>query len=94
MRNYPCRKEVTKEFIREKMQVNFGNVEEVGDKLVSSFPPLNKIEVTISKNKEIGVETISGNTGNPELAVKVFNKFLEDVTGYSAKERKKMAMKL
>lgn len=93
MRNYPCKKEITKEFVMEKMQANFGRVELIGNKIVSSFPPIDKIEVTILKKKEIGVETVSGNSGDPELAVKVFNKFLEEVTGYSAKERKKMAMR-
>jgi len=94
MRSYPCKKEISNEILKQKMQIIFGNVKEESGKFISSFPPLERIEVMLTDKKEISVETVSGNTGDPSMAVKVFNKFLEETTGYNAKERKKMAMKL
>ncbi len=94
MRTYPCKKEISNDIVREKMQAIFGNVKEESGKFVSTYPPLDRIEVSITGKKEIVVETVSGNNGDPGMAVNVFNKFLEETTGYNAKERKKMAMKL
>ncbi len=94
MRDYPCKKEVTKEIVKEKMLEIFGNVNEENGILVSSYPPLEKINVSVVNKKKIGVETKSGTSGDYDMAVKIYNKFLEEVTGYTAKERKKMAMKL
>lgn len=75
------------------MEEAFGNVKEEGVVLVSSLPPNLVVKASVSGNREISVETVTSAGENMEKAVQSYNKFLEKVTGYSSKERKKMMNK-
>ncbi|GGM67429.1 hypothetical protein GCM10007108_01860 [Thermogymnomonas acidicola] len=58
-----------------------------------SVPGLKRIEI-YAEGKKIFVTTET-DTGyrEPEKTVKIYNALIEDLTGYSAKERKKMLTK-
>ncbi len=93
MRAYRCKKEVNGTLVNKAMQDIFGNSKEKNGKFEASFPPLVRISVVLTGKKEISVETESRGEDNSAEAIKAYNKFLFEVTGYTAKERKKMAMK-
>ncbi len=93
MRSYPCKKEITPEIIKESAKRIMGNYEESGDFIIIRFPPIEEIKIRIKGKKEIEVETRNGTGGDINVAIKKYNEFIEDVTGYSAKERKKLLMK-
>lgn len=67
-----------------------------GDKLVTSYGVLKKIEVWV-EGKKLAVNTVSDSTVTADEDVldtnKRFRNFLEGATGYTAKERLKKAKK-
>lgn len=93
MRSYPCKKEVTPEKIKDSAKKIMGNYEESGDSIIIRYPPIDEIKIRIKGKREIEVETKNGTGGDINLAIRKYNDFIEEVTGYSAKERKKLLMK-
>ncbi|MGC8644677.1 MAG: DUF5611 family protein [Thermoplasmata archaeon] len=93
MRKYPCKKEISEDFVEKKMNEIFGNTTREGKMLVSSYSSL-KVKVQVTGRKELSVETETSPSPDQETIVKLYNKFIEDVTGYSAKERKNMVSKI
>ncbi len=93
MRKYPCKKEVNEQVLESKMKEIFGKVARDGKLFSSSY--LDSLEVTaeVTGRKEVSVETKSSVGKDQETVIKLYNKFLEDVTGYSSKERKKLISK-
>ena len=93
MRKYPCKKEVNEQVLESKMKEIFGKVAKDGKLFSSSY--LDSLEVTaeVTGKKEISIETKSSVGKDQETVIKLYNKFLEDVTGYSSKERKKLISK-
>ena len=93
MRKYPCKKEVNEQVLESKMKEIFGKVAKDGKLFSSSY--LDSLEVTaeVTGKKEVSVETKSSVGKDQETVIKLYNKFLEDVTGYSSKERKKLMSK-
>ena len=93
MRKYPCKKEINEQVLESKMKEIFGKVAKDGKLFSSSY--LDSLEVTaeVTGKKEISVETKSSAGKDQETIIKLYNKFLEDVTGYSSKERKKLMSK-
>ena len=93
MRKYPCKKEVNEQVLESKMKEIFGKVARDGKLFSSSY--LDSLEVTaeVTGRKEVSVETKSSVGKDQETVIKLYNKFLEDVTGYSSKERKKLMSK-
>jgi hypothetical protein len=93
MRKYPCKKEVNEQVLESKMKEIFGKVAKDGKLFSSSY--LDSLEVTaeVTGKKEISIETKSSVGKDQETVIKLYNKFLEDVTGYSSKERKKLMSK-
>ena len=93
MRKYPCKKEVNEQVLESKMREIFGKVAKDGKLFSSSY--LDSLEVTaeVTGKKEISIETKSSVGKDQETVIKLYNKFLEDVTGYSSKERKKLMSK-
>jgi Uncharacterized protein conserved in archaea len=93
MRKYPCKKEVNEQVLESKMKEIFGKVARDGKLFSSSY--LDSLEVTaeVTGKKEVSVETKSSVGKDQETVIKLYNKFLEDVTGYSSKERKKLMSK-
>ncbi|MBX8631219.1 MAG: DUF5611 family protein [Thermoplasmata archaeon] len=83
--------------IKESMQKEFGEVTEKDGHLLSSFGALSRIECWLSQKKKLCVETTGNrNASDAEAAETVsrYNRFLEAVTGYTSKERRKKAMKV
>ncbi|MGC8562748.1 MAG: DUF5611 family protein [Thermoplasmata archaeon] len=94
MRNYPCKSEVTENFLESKMKAIFGNVSKNGNQFVSTYSESLSVVATVSGKKEISVETKTSPGTDQERIVKLYNQFLEEVTGYTAKERKKLMSKI
>jgi hypothetical protein len=93
MRTYPCKKEISDDLVERKMNEIFGNVTREGKTFVSSYSSL-KIRASVTGKKELSVETESSPSDDQDVIVKLYNRFVEEVTGYSAKERKKMVSKI
>ena len=69
-----------------------GKVE--GDMVTFTLPGLKKVEVQCGKkNLFIGTET-DESYGEPMNAIKIFNNFLIEATGFNSKERKKRFSKI
>ena len=96
MRTYPFKRGHKKsiEEIQEIMNKIFGNVTIQGNRLISTYKGLEKIEVWIEKGK-LAVETKSRKVGDEDAidTIKAWNDFLFRSTGYTAKERKKRLTK-
>ncbi len=99
MREYPVKRKLWKQLsvdsVAKTMEEIFGNAEINGDTVVSSYGSLSKIVVKID-DKKIFVETESQKDVAQETmmdTIKKYNEFLYRVTGYTAKERKKLLMK-
>jgi Uncharacterized protein conserved in archaea len=93
MRTYPCKKKVTSDDVRSIIKETIGNVREEGEFFICSYSPIEEIRIRIKSNKEIEVETKTSPSENAESAIKKYNELIEKITGYSAKERKKLLMK-
>ncbi|MEL9914599.1 MAG: DUF5611 family protein [Thermoplasmatales archaeon] len=93
MRKYPCKREISEELVQEKMKEIFGNVMRDGESYVSSLSTLT-VRASVTGSKELTVETKTSPSPDQEMLVKLYNRFVEEVTGYSAKERKKMVSKI
>jgi hypothetical protein len=99
MQEYEIRKGLQGNIEPDKLKASmlelFGNVQEKDGKLVSSYGALKELHAWPAK-KALGVETVMDTTVSNEVAaetIKVYNAFLEKVTGYTAKERGKRAQK-
>lgn len=89
MRGYPV-KRGHKPDLEQIMKECFNNVREENKMLVSSFGALKKIRVWMDAKKvfvETEMKTTDDETGLK--TIKAYNRFLESVTGYTAKERMK-----
>lgn len=71
----------------------FGRVEKKGNQYSASYSGSLEVIGEITDKKEISVETNTSPGKDQETIVRLFNQFLEEVTGYSAKERKKLMSK-
>ncbi len=94
MRKYRCKNEVSENILESKMKDIFGNVTKSGNQFVSSYSESLSVIATVSGKKEISVETRTSPGSDQEKIVKLYNQFLEEVTGYTAKERKKLMSKI
>jgi hypothetical protein len=94
MRKYRCKNEVSENILESKMKDIFGNVTKSGNQFVSSYSESLSVIAMVSGKKEISVETKTSPGPDQEKIVKLYNQFLEEVTGYTAKERKKLMSKI
>ncbi|MCL4447205.1 MAG: DUF5611 family protein [Thermoplasmatales archaeon] len=94
MRKYPCKKEVSEQLLESKMKDIFGKVSKNGNRLISSNSESLEVTVEITGKKEISVETKTSPGKDQEAVIKTYNQFLEEITGYNAKERKKLMSKI
>ncbi|AEH61403.1 conserved hypothetical protein [Methanosalsum zhilinae DSM 4017] len=82
--------------IHSVLEENFPEIERTDDRLVTSYGAISKMEVWI-ENKKLVVDTVSDTDVTDENLIldtnKRFRQFLDDATGYSAKERVKQAKK-
>ncbi len=84
----------TAEEIEAIMKEMFGEVKKEGDKMISSYKGLERIEVWL-EGKKLAAETTSKKVDDKEAmdTLRTWNDFLFRVTGYTAKERKKKMTK-
>ncbi|HEC96513.1 MAG TPA: hypothetical protein ENI59_02430 [Euryarchaeota archaeon] len=76
--------------LKKIIQEFFGHVEEKDGKYCTSYGSLEKIEIFLKDKKTLVVSTVPKEEYSPEEALetlKRYNKFLDVVTGYTAKER-------
>ncbi len=95
VRIYPVKRTVKLDMdtILEKTLKIFGNGKIEGDSVVATFPGLKSISSWMEKGK-LCVETVAEKCDDPMEAIRKFNAFLEEVTGYSTSERKKLMSKV
>ena len=99
MQQYPVRPthraNLTLEALRSIAQAEIGSAEVDGDAVVASYGALKRLAVAPA-GKELAVETAMDPQVPNEVAretIARYNRFLEAVTGYSAKERAKRLRK-
>ena len=75
----------------------FGNVKSEGDKLVSSYGVLARIEVQIMSKTVLAVNTVNAEGDFDDETIlnskRALNKFMENATGFNAKSRMKREQK-
>ncbi len=99
MRDYPVKRTVKKNLkengLKPVMENYFEGVKEEGEEMVAHYGAMKRIAAKYD-GKKLWVETDTDASASDELAletIRVYNKFLEEATGYTAKERKKLANK-
>ena len=100
MRDYPVKRKNKKALkegsLPEIMKKYFEGVREEGEYLTGSYGAMRSIKARFDGNV-LWVETDTDPSAPEDMAldtVKVYNRFLEEATGYTAKERKKLLNKL
>jgi hypothetical protein len=95
MRSYPVKKTVKmdKAYIIEVFKSRNLRISENGDHIISSYPGLKKIEMWTDGKKLYAETETDMDYKNPSETIKFFNTLLENLTGYTAKERKKLISK-
>ncbi len=100
MRDYPIKRKNKKALkegnLRPIMEKYFENVKESGEYITASYGAMKMIKARFDGNA-LWVETETDPSAPDDMAldtVKVYNRFLEEATGYTAKERKKLLNKL
>ena len=77
--------------LKNLMEEQFGSVDNPEESIFNaSFKALKTITVEFRSIKEIGVETETDNEASPEdslAAHQAYNRFMESVTGFNAKQR-------
>ncbi len=82
--------------LKDIMGMTFGNVKAEGDKLVSSYGAITRVEAKLLSKTAIDVVSESDKTKPLDVqaeTVKRWNSFLEQATGYTSKERSKRLQK-
>ncbi len=96
MRAYPMKKGFSTSLDEVKIKVEkfTKNYKVEGDTIVFSLPGIAAVEVKCG-GKHIMVETKNDERfDDPMLAIKAFNNFLYELTGFDTKERKKRLSKI
>ncbi|MCS7121058.1 MAG: DUF5611 family protein [Archaeoglobaceae archaeon] len=95
MREYKLKKAATKEELEEVLKKYFGSFEFDGEYyVVKNFGAIEELRMKVEKRK-LFVESRTKIVDNESSikTLKTYNNFLEEFTGYSAKERMKMLMR-
>ncbi|MCL5678628.1 MAG: DUF5611 family protein [Candidatus Thermoplasmatota archaeon] len=95
-REYPVKKgiKLSLETIREKAESIAGEARIDGSHVFSRCPGLSEIDLT-TDGKKLLVQTKSdGIKENAAEALRIYNRLIEEITGYSSKERKKLISKV
>ncbi len=95
MREYTIKRKnkIDQERLKKIMEKNFGSVKVENEYFISSYGSLDLIKAKLRENKLFVETQTNKNKEFYEETIKRFNNFLEEATGYSAKERKKLLMK-
>jgi hypothetical protein len=98
MREYRFKRgyRVCNERLEEQIKKHFGEFEREGDVfVVKNFGAIEELRLWI-ENKKLLAESRTNPKVDDETAlktIKTYNRFLEELTGYSAKERQKLMKK-
>ncbi len=85
----------TEERLEELIVKHFGGFKKDGDVYVINFGPIGELRLWL-KDKKLYAESKTNPNVSEDMAVqaiKTYNKFLEELTGYTAKERQKLLKK-
>ncbi len=100
MRDYPIKRGFRKKLegngLKEIMSEYFEDVRGNGEEITAKYGAMRLIKAKYD-GKKLWVETDTDASVPDDVAldtVRVYNRFLEKATGYTAKERKKLANKL
>jgi hypothetical protein len=96
MREYPTKKgiDLSPATIELKMKDAFGDCKSRAGEFISSYPGIKEIRVK-SDGKKLFIEVQNEEKPkNSEQILKIYNAFLESITGLNAKERKKKLAKI
>jgi hypothetical protein len=96
MRELPTKKgiDLSADSITKKMKEAFGQVTSKDGEFISTYPGIKEIRVKC-EGKKLFIEVQNEDKPqNPEQILKVYNTFLESLTGLNAKERKKKLTKI
>jgi len=97
MREYQFKRgfKPSKERLEEIIKKYFGELKKEGDTYIVSYGAIEELRLII-QNKKLVVESKTNPAVSNEVAsdtLKTYNKFLEELTGYTAKERQKRLKK-
>ena len=97
MREYKFKRgyKATPERLEELIRKYFGEFEKDGDEYIVKFKAIEEMRLKLV-NKKLVVESKTNPNVDEETAIetiKTYNRFLDELTGYTAKERKKHLMK-
>lgn len=94
-REYPVKRGVkmSLDSLSDASKEIFGNAKKSNDHIIAKTPGLDKIDMFTDGKKLFVTTESSKDSKDYAEAVKLYNVFLEKVTGYNAKERKKKASK-
>ncbi len=85
----------TQERLEEMIVKHFGEFEKDGDVYIVRFGAIEELRLWL-KDKKLYAESKTNPNVSEDVAVqtiKTYNKFLEELTGYTAKERQKLLKK-
>lgn len=97
MRKYKFKRgfKPTKERLEEQLSLHFGEFEKDGEVYVVRYGAIEELRLWFD-GKLLCVESKTNPKVDPETAsqtLRTYNRFLEELTGYTAKERQKMMKK-
>jgi len=84
------------EKLKEIVSSVFVNAKVEGDKIVSSFGAITRLEVKVLSKNTMDITSTTDKTASIDAqteTVKQWNKFLEQATGFTSKERSKRLQK-
>ena len=97
MREYPFKRgfKASEERLEEAIKKHFGEFKKEGDTYIVSFGAIEELRLRI-QNKKLLAESKTNPKVSSDVAantIKTYNRFLEELTGYTAKERQKLLKK-
>jgi len=82
--------------LRNMMEAAFGSAKMDGDACVSAYGAMTKIEVKLKGKTSLDINTVTDKDASPDVAaetIKKWNEFLQQVTGFTSKERRNRLQK-
>lgn len=77
--------------LRKMMESAFGSAKMEGDACVSTYGAMTRIEVKLKSKTLLDINTVTNKEAPVDIAtetIKMWNSFLEQVTGFTSKERR------